>query len=61
MNDVIAVEIAPEMALLLSLIDSSLQECIHRSIVSANEMADMLLDIRVAALAVGANGANPTD
>lgn len=61
MNDVIAVEIAPEMALLLSLIDSGLQECIHRSIVSANEMADMLLDIRVAALAVGANSANPTD
>jgi hypothetical protein len=61
MNDLITAEIAPEMALLLSLIDSSLQECIHRSIVSANEMADMLLDIRVAALAVGVNGEDSPD
>ena len=42
----------PELVLLLALIDSTLAECASRSLVSADEMADHLLDIRAAALAL---------
>ena len=42
----------PELLLVVSLIDNALTEVAHRSIVSADEMADLLLDIRAAALAL---------
>jgi len=42
----------PELLLVVSLIDGALTEVAHRSIVSADEMADLLLDIRAAALAL---------
>lgn len=42
----------PELLLVVSLIDNALTEVAHRSIVSADEMTDLLLDIRAAALAL---------
>jgi len=42
-------EIDPEAAALLELIDAALGECSTRSLMSADEMADHLLDIRAAA------------
>ena len=45
----------PELILLLTTIDHALAECTTgRSLVSADEVANLLLDIRVAALALRA-------
>lgn len=43
------VEVDPEVVALIERIDAALRECSSRSLVSANEMTDMLLDIRAAA------------
>jgi len=46
--------IDPEVATLIALIDAALSETANRSIVNADEMADLLLDIRACALGFGA-------
>ncbi len=52
--DVVDIEPAldPDVALLIFTIDAALSETTGRTIVSADHMTDLLLDIRVAALAL---------
>jgi hypothetical protein len=46
------VEVDPEVVALIERIDTALRDCTGRSLVSSDEVADLLLDIRAAATAL---------
>jgi hypothetical protein len=46
------VEVDPEVVALIERIDAALRDCTGRSLVSSDEVADLLLDIRAAASAL---------